>query len=511
MRTPNGVAAVAAAVCSLAGVAAGKEMKVNMKLKAELYDSGIRHEQIMALKNRIWDELDAQGVYDSTQYKPFPEASPMISMMTGNHDTVTEPQPSTDFIACKDGVASYVPGDPKYTFKCSNLDLYDFKTHSQLGSASGRGAGSWGWYNHRSGREFVAIAQVDGTSFSEVSKQGKLIYLGRLPQYPTALPSLWREIKGYKHYVVIGSEAVDHGVQIFDLEKLETVDPASPVVFSNDKDLAGFWTEGLPIGRSHNVVTNEERDYGVAVGFAPRNATLRAGLVFFDLKDPKNPKTLGGTGQDGYVHDAQCIVYRGPDRKYDGRDICYGYDEDSLTIFDVTDKKNIKILSNTSYEGASYTHQGWVLDPMWQQYLIVDDEYDEVDAVGPAADGYPISYIWDISSLESPKQTGHYKGLRKGIDHNQFVKDGFSYQSNYALGISILDLRSVPKDPTGKGIKEVAYFDTHPEDDNVPGGGNITFTGSWSHYPFLPSGYIVINTMDRGAFVVKANKDLKKV
>ena len=26
-----------------------------------------------------------------------------------------------------------------------------------------------------------------------------------------------------------------------------------------------------------------------------------------------------------YVHDAQCIVYRGPDKKYYGRDLCYGY------------------------------------------------------------------------------------------------------------------------------------------------------------------------------------------
>ena len=144
-----------------------------------------------------------------------------------------------------------------------------------------------------------------------------------------------------------------------------------------------------------------------------------------------------------------------------------------------------------------------MLDPQWQQYLITDDEYDEFDKSGLAADGYPISYIWDISSLEAPKQTGHYKGLRKGIDHNQFVKDGFSYQSNYGLGLSILDLRSVSSDPTGKGIREVAFFDTHPEDDHLPGGGNVTFTGSWSHYPFFPSGFIVINTMDRGAFVVK--------
>jgi len=174
-----------------------------------------------------------------------------------------------------------------------------------------------------------------------------------------------------------------------------------------------------------------------------------------------------------------------------------------LRRFDVSDKKNISIISNTSYTGVSYTHQGWVLDPNWQQFLIMDDEYDEVRKTGLAAEGYPIAYIWDISSLEKPRQTGHYKATRKGIDHNQYVKDGFAYQSNYGLGLTILDLRSVPQDPTGKGIREAGFFDTYPEDDSLPGGGNITFTGSWSNYPFFKSGFIVINTIDRGVFVVK--------
>lgn len=250
-------------------------------------------------------------MYDSTQYTSFGK--------------------NKDYVACKNGVASYVPGDPKYTFQCKDLDLYDFKTHAELGSSYGRGAGSWGWTNKK-GREFVAIAQEDGTAFAEVTKKGKLVYLGRLPQYTTALPSLWREIKGYKSYVVIGSEAYDHGVQIFDLRKLEKIDPANPKTFSNEEDLDGWWNESLPWGRSHNVVTNEERHYGVATGFQPRNGTLGAGLAFFDLTDPTNPVTLGGSGEDGYVHDAQCLVYRGPDLKYWGRDICYGYNEDSLTM-----------------------------------------------------------------------------------------------------------------------------------------------------------------------------------
>lgn len=113
--------------------------------------------------------------------------------------------------------------------------------------------------------------------------------------------------------------------------QLLSLDPASPTTFSTTTDLTGLFT-GLPVGRSHNVVVNEELNYGVAVGAQPRNDSCAAGLIFFDLTDPSNPTTPGCAGQDGYVHDAQCIVYRGPDERYYGRDICYGYNEDTLTM-----------------------------------------------------------------------------------------------------------------------------------------------------------------------------------
>jgi hypothetical protein len=55
-------------------------------------------------------------------------------------------------------------------------------------------------------------------------------------------------------------------------------------------------------------VINEEKQYGVAVGAQPRTSTCRSGLIFFDLKDPARPTSLGCAAGDGYVHDAQCLV-----------------------------------------------------------------------------------------------------------------------------------------------------------------------------------------------------------
>lgn len=116
--------------------------------------------------------------------------------------------------------------------------MYDFKTHAELGSTTGEGSGSWGW-TYR-GREFIIIGQADGAAFAEVSKKGKLIYLGRLPQQST--PAIWREIKTLGNYVVIGSEAEYHDIQIFDLRKLLKVNPKRPVTFSTQTDLTGLFT-----------------------------------------------------------------------------------------------------------------------------------------------------------------------------------------------------------------------------------------------------------------------------
>lgn len=130
------------------------------------------------------------------------------------------------------------------------MDYYDFKTHADLGSRRGQGSNTWGWVSD-DGREFVAVGQEDGTAFAEITKEGKIVYLGRLPQQSSV--SRWREMKSYREYMVIGSEAVNHGVQFFDMKKLLSIDPQSPRTFSTTRDLAGFFND-LPSGRSHNVV-----------------------------------------------------------------------------------------------------------------------------------------------------------------------------------------------------------------------------------------------------------------
>jgi choice-of-anchor B domain-containing protein len=481
------------AVLSAASLAMARELPKDEFRAAKLYDNRLMHNKNMESKKAKWQaEYDA-GLLNSTQW------------------------PRLDYTKCVNGKAEAVKGDPLQTFKCRNMDLYDFINHATLGSPNGRpdtgiypfltGSGSWGWVDPESGREFVASGMYDGTALLEILPEGRFVQLGFLPcPAPIGNNALWKELRGYKNYMLIGSELRGHGVQIFDMSKLLDIPHDGEVrQFDAIKDLTGHFMD-LPDAASHNVVVSEESEYGVAVGSRPTfPGSCAGGLIFFDLKDPANPVKLGCNPDDGYVHDAQCLVYRGPHEKYVGRDVCYGYNEDTLTIYDVTDKANSSIISITSYEGATYTHQGWVLDPMNQEYLVMDDEIDELERAGPAADTYAVTYIWDIRDLENPKQTGLYKSTTPATDHNQYVRGDLVYQSNYMSGIRVYDISSIPSDPTGDSVCEIAYFDIYPEDDDAPGGGIADMYGSWSSYQF-PSGFVFVNTIERGAYLVKLTK-----
>lgn len=70
----------------------------------------------------------------------------------------------------------------------------------------------------------------------------------------------------------------------------------------------------------------------------------------------------------------------------------------------------------------------------------------------------------------------------------------------------VYDISSVADDPTGNGVCEVAFFDIYPEDDALPGGGAIEFSGSWASYAYFKSGFVFVNTIERGAYLVKMTK-----
>lgn len=174
-----------------------------------------------------WAKHRSAGDYDDRKFKGFGKK-----------------RSHKDRVKCINGKAEAVKGDASQTYGCKDIDMYDFLTHTELGAQpTSEGSGSWGW-SHR-GRDFIAIGQTDGAAFAEVNKQGKLIYLGRLPAQ--ADPVIWREIKVLRDYLIVGSEGVGHGVQIFDMKKLLNINPKSAKTFSTTTDLTGLFIGELPI------------------------------------------------------------------------------------------------------------------------------------------------------------------------------------------------------------------------------------------------------------------------
>lgn len=118
--------------------------------------------------------------------------------------------------------------------------------------------------------------------------------------------------------------------------------------------------------------------------------------------------------------------------------MCYSFNEDTFTIYDITDPSKPSIISATFYHGVSYSHQGWVVDEKDQSYLLMNDELDEMFSrgsfclysydprlmhfgLGWAVDQKTITFIWDIKDLSRPVLTGHWESPVRAIDHNLYV------------------------------------------------------------------------------------------
>lgn len=374
--------------------------------------------------------------------------------------------------ACSGGFAG--------TYPCDNVDLMAFMPHAQIGG--GNGNDIWGWTDPENGREYVIVGQTNGTSVVDITDPLNPVYMGRLP-VPTSNSS-WRDVKVYDNHAFIGSEAVGSGLQVMDLTQLRTiVAPPATLVETT------LYTTNL--STSHNVVINEDSGYAYIVG--SNTPGCNGGLVFIDIVNPGSPTYAGCFGGDDYTHDAQCVNYAGPDEDHWGKEVCLAFNEDTLTIVDVTDKSAPVQVSRTPYTNARYTHQGWFTDD--HAYALSDDELDEYY-------GYvnnTRTLIWDLRDLDAPVQFATYTNPNTtSIDHNLYVLGDYVYQSNYVAGLRILDISGI----ASGSLSEVAYFDIHPATD---GSDHNDFNGAWSVYPYFPSGNVVVNGIEQGLFILRPN------
>jgi choice-of-anchor B domain-containing protein len=366
--------------------------------------------------------------------------------------------------ACTNGMAA--------NFPCRNVDLLAHMPLSTIGG--GNGNSMWGWTDSSTGREYIIFGRSTGAAFIDVTDPVNPRYLGNLPSH-NGTSSSWRDIKVYANHAYIGADAISsHGMQVFDLTRLRNV--TTPQTFTADARYAGF-------GNSHTLAVNTATGFIYAVG----TNTCSGGVHMVNVSSPKSPTNAGCVSNDGYVHENQCVIYNGPDTTYRGREICFNYNEDTLTIVDVTTKSAPVQLSRTGYTGARYTHQGWLTDD--HSRLLMNDELDS-DSPGTR------TFIWNVSDLNAPVNTGVYiSPVNTATDHNNYIIGNRMYQASYRAGLRILDITGIASNQ----LTEIGFLDIYP---SANGTG---FNGAWNVYPFFASGTIAISGIEQGLVLAKYN------
>lgn len=375
--------------------------------------------------------------------------------------------------ACEPVPVPCVGAHPDFLYGCDNVDLLARLSLDDL--AANVASDLWAWTDLESGREYALVGVDHGTVFVDLTHPYCPTQVGVLPSHSESGPL--RDIKVAGHYAFIVAEANAHGMQVFDLRRLAVAD--APETFDEDAHYDGF-------GHAHNLALDPDAGFAYAVG----SSTCEQGPHVVDVTDPLDPQGAGCFADNGYVHDAQCVTYAGPDAEHDGKEICLFFNGvlGAISVVDTTDKDNLIELSQTEYSGASFAHQGWLTED--HAYLLHNDEFDEAQS-----GHYTRTYIWDFTDLDAPQIIDFYEADTPATDHNLFTHRGRAYQANYRAGVRIFDLSRVAQGQ----LTQVASFDTDPTGDGPE------LEGAFSVYPFLESGILVVSDLARGVFVLRAN------
>ena len=395
--------------------------------------------------------------------------------------------------------APCVDGLSAGTFPCEGIDLLSFVPQDEFGGSDpevdllGGGISDlWGWVDPETDDEYVIMGKTNGVAFFNVTDPKNPVFLGQMEnKSPGEL--IWFDIKVYADHAFIVSESVAFGMDVFDLTRLRGLTEAPAETWTADTT---YLSSALS---AHNIAINEETGFAYLVG--GNNGIVgpdqcRSGLHMVDIKDPTSPTFAGchaageGPGPGAaasYIHDTQCVVYRGPDQDYTGRELCFNSSEVHMSIVDVTDKDAPVQIAKVEYPDTGYAHQGWLTED-WSHFMMGD----EGDETGGQAERTR-TIVFDVTDLDNASYVGTNEGATPAIDHNMYVKDRLVYQSNYAAGLRVLDTTGV----ASATLPEIAYFDGYPANDDPE------FVGTWSNYPYFPSGTIAFSGSDEGLFLVK--------
>jgi choice-of-anchor B domain-containing protein len=307
------------------------------------------------------------------------------------------------------------------------------------------------------GREYALYGHNKGMSIIDVTN----------PDAPTiihtvsALNSRWREIKVYKNYAYVTTEAPGQGLQIVDMTGL----PANILV----KTYSGGDSILTTITKVHalHIDTAKGNVYLFGGSSSYSDNVTSSGTTVLSLKDPWNPKYIGRIAAP-YIHDG-----------YVNNDTLFAAEinNGTFSIIDFREKNKPKILSTTKTPTA-FTHNTWISKD--RNFIFTTDEN---------AGSYLGAY--DVSNPQIPVIVDKIRTSAKenAIIHNTHVLGNYAITSWYGEGVIITDVTRP------QNMVNVGQFDTY-------NGSSTGSFGSWGVYPYLPSGNLIISNITGEFYIV---------
>ena len=372
---------------------------------------------------------------------------------------------------------------------CESVDLLAHFSFDDVSATPASATDVWGFVDLNTGREYAIIGYNIGTAVVDVSD----------PEHPREVgfvdgqPAFWRDIKVYQRFdaaagrwrafAYVTTDGSTDGLFVIDMSDLPHA--IRKVNYASDFNAA------------HNVyATNTDYSTGLALTAAAPTLAISGSSIgsgqyrAYSLADPAAPSFVAGAGTPDYMHDASSIIIT--DARKDSQCINAGawcevlldFNELTIDVWDITDPASPARLSRTPYPNARYVHSGWWSED--RQFVFVHDELDE-QQIGLNT----TVRVFSIANLNTPVQAGEWTGPTRAIDHNGFVRGNRYYISNYARGLTVLDITD-PAEPV-----DVGSLDTYPFSDNT------AFVGAWGTYPFFFSGTIAISDIDTGLYLAR--------
>jgi choice-of-anchor B domain-containing protein len=324
------------------------------------------------------------------------------------------------------------------------------------------GSGNWG-YTHKSGRRFALTGTSAGLSIVEVTdpRQPRNIALIPTPADPNDQFNFWREVRTYRDYLYVTTEATAG------LDIISMANPDAP-------QRVRTWNQTF--NRAHTIWIDQAR--GLAFVNGTRMNNTHTGMRVLDLSvNPANPTEVGSfpNGSPGfYVHDSYSrgnVLFASSICQ---PNTCSPPDDGFLAMLDVSNPASITEISRF-HTGGRFTHNSWLNDR--GTVLFTTDERP----------GRPLE-AWDIANPSAPRKLSEYIGRPGTIPHNVMVDGNRLLVSHYVEGVHLLDISN------SKAPRVLGYYDTYP-------GTQTGFHGCWGAYIFPGSNLIVASDIEDGLFV----------